>query len=91
MFASALKASRLERWTDVAGIYSADPRVDRNAVQYRELVLEDVLERNHAGQMGMHRKALNPIIRAGIPVHVRSIDLPEDPGTRILPRRQIAA
>ncbi len=86
LIAASINALRLERWTDVDGVYTNDPRLDAQAVRYEEIVLEDALAWNRAGKLGMHRKALDPLMRAKIPVFVRSIDQPDWPGTVIRPK-----
>ena len=85
LFASALSASALERWTDVDGLYTDDPRRNEHAERLGEIVLEKAWAWNHAGRLGMHRKALDPLVAAGIPVYVRSTYNPDAPGTAILP------
>ena len=85
LFASALSASALERWTDVDGLYTDDPRRNEHAERLAEIVLEEAWAWNHAGRLGMHRKALDPLVAAGIPVYVRSTSDPDAPGTAILP------
>ncbi len=88
LIAASLEALRLERWTDVDGIYSNDPRLDQNAVRFEEIVLEEAIASNRAGKLGMHRKALDPLLAAKIPVFVRSIDHVDWPGTVIRPKCQ---
>jgi aspartate kinase len=85
LLAAALRASVLERWTDVDGLYTDDPSKNRQARRLRRICLEDAWAWNHAGRLGMHRKALDPLVKAEIPVHVRSTAAPEGPGTWILP------
>lgn len=85
LFAAALGASALERWTDVDGLYTDDPRRNEHAERLDEIILEEAWAWNHAGRLGMHRKALDPLVAAGIPVYVRSTAYPEAPGTAILP------
>ncbi|SHK96652.1 aspartate kinase [Rhodothermus profundi] len=85
LLAAMLGAEVLERWTDVDGLYTADPRKNPEARRYQTLVLEEAWAWNHAGKLGMHRKALDPLVAAGIPVHVRSTLAPEQPGTWLLP------
>lgn len=85
LLASALQAERLERWTDVDGIYTDDPRKNRRAKRLACIVLEEAWAWNHAGRLGMHRKALDPLVEAQVPVQVRSTEAPERPGTLILP------
>lgn len=86
LVAASLNALRLERWTDVDGVYTNDPRLDDKAVRYEEIVLEDAVAWNRAGKLGMHRKALDPLVKAKVPVFVRSIDQPDWPGTVIRPK-----
>lgn len=85
LLASALHASVLERWTDVDGIYTDDPKKNPNAKRYAAIVLEEAWAWNQAGKLGMHKKALDPLVVAGVPVHVRSTANPDHPGTLILP------
>jgi aspartate kinase len=85
LLACALKAEALERWTDVDGLYTWDPRKRCGARRLATIVLSDAVAWNHAGRLGMHRRALDPIVAASIPVYVRSTFLPERPGTVILP------
>jgi len=85
LLAAALQAAVLERWTDTNGIYTADPRLHPDAKRIATIVLREAAAWNHAGRIGMHRKALDPLVTAGIPVHVRSTREPSKPGTQILP------
>ena len=86
LLAAGLNALKLERWTDVDGVYTSDPRHDTEARRLDCIVMEDALSWNHAGKMGLHRKALDPLIKARVPMYVRSIDCPEELGTAIVPR-----
>ena len=76
LFAAALGAAALERWTDVDGLYTDDPRRNEHAERLSEIVLEEAWAWNHAGRLGMHRQALDPLVAAGIPVYVRSTSCP---------------
>ncbi|MEX1055808.1 MAG: aspartate kinase, partial [Rhodothermales bacterium] len=88
LLACALEAEALERWTDVDGLYTWDPRKRCGARQLATIVLSEAVAWNRAGRLGMHRKALDPIVAASIPVYVRSTFLPEHPGTVILPQAE---
>jgi aspartate kinase len=87
LIATALRAERLERWTDIDGVYTSDPKVDPTAHKLERIVMADALAWNRTGKMGIHKKTLEPLLEASIPMYVRSIDTPEVPGTAILPRR----
>ena len=91
LIATALRAERLERWTDVDGVYTSDPNLDPTARKLQRIVMADALAWNRTGKMGIHKKTLEPLLEASIPMFVRSIDAPDDPGTAILPRRHCLA
>ena len=90
ILAAGVQAQKLERWTDVDGVYTSDPREDPTAKKLEYIVMEEALSWNKAGKMGLHRKALDPLITARIPLFVRSIDMPDKPGTEVRPRYQQA-
>lgn len=85
LLAAALDAAVLERWTDVPGLYADDPARNPEAQRLTRICLEEAWAWNHAGRLGMHRKALDPLVAAEIPVHVRATATPDEPGTWILP------
>jgi aspartate kinase len=85
LLASAMRAAVLERWTDIDGVYTEDPRTNKNAKRLACIILEEAWAWNHAGKLGMHRKALDPLVEAGIPVSVRCTETPDLPGTLIVP------
>ncbi len=84
LFASILGARELVRWTDVDGLYTADPRTHADARRLEQIDLEQAAALNEAGRLGMHPKALRPLLEAGIPARIRCIDHPQQPGTRIV-------
>ena len=86
LFAAALQAEVLERWTDVDGVYERDPRQDKEAQRFAYLSLEEACRWNEEGLLGMHPRMFRPLLEAGIPVHIRCTRLPEAPGTVILPQ-----
>lgn len=91
LFAAILEAHTLERWTDVDGLYTDDPRTNDEAERIDEIVLEEASALNEKGQLGMHPKALRPLVGRSVVVHIRSTQAPEQPGTRLIPRSRLAA
>lgn len=85
LLASALRADAMERWTDVDGLYTDDPRKNKNAKRLSRIVLKEAVAWNRAGRLGMHRKALDPLVAANVPVFIRSTAQSDEPGTVILP------
>ena len=86
LVAEALSARKLDRWTDVDGIHTANPRLDSSARRFTFLLAEDASTWNAAKALGMHEQAFDPVVRGCIPVHVRSTLHPHSDGTLILPR-----
>ncbi len=87
LLAEAVGATKLDRWTDVDGLHTADPRRFEGTGRFLYLLLEDASTWNETSRLGMHPQAFEPVRRAGIPVHVRSTRHPQGDGTLILPRR----
>ena len=82
-FAAKLQASELEIWTDVPGLFSADPRLTEGARHLRALSYEEAQEIATMGGKVLHPGSIGPARRANIPVAVRSTLRPDWPGTRI--------
>jgi len=85
IIARALDAERLERWTDVDGLYTRDPATHDNARRLDELDFDQARTWTKAGRLGMHPRTLEPLASANIPVHVRCTHRPDAAGTRIVP------
>ncbi len=85
LLGAALDADLVERYTDVDGIYTADPRTDPSARRLHQLLLTDALRANRAGRLGMHARTLDPLLDAGVPLRVRSTCRPEALGTLLIP------
>ena len=83
LLAEALGASRVEIWTDVDGVASADPREVPGTRTLEVLDWRSAADLAAAGARVLCPGCLAPAQRAGIPIHVRSIDRPADRGTRI--------
>jgi aspartate kinase len=87
--AVCLDAARLEIWTDVDGILSADPRaVTRGVRTWETIELPVVAEMAHSGAKVLHPKTITAAVKSDIPVIVRNTFRPEGAGTTIVPRGQ---
>lgn len=80
---AAAGAERVEIWTDVDGVMSADPRRDPAATLLPRLGYEEAFALAAAGAKVLHPKAVEPARVAGIPIRVRNTFAPEGPGTFI--------
>jgi aspartokinase/homoserine dehydrogenase 1 len=81
--AAALGADLLEIWTDVAGLYSADPSLVPEAFPLPEASFEEAMELSFFGAKVLHPKTIPPVRERGIPVRVCSSFDPLHPGTVI--------
>ena len=80
---AALDAERIEIWTDVPGVMTADPRRVEDALPIPRLNYEEMLELSHFGAKVVYPPTVTPARRRGIPLLVRNTLDPEHPGTLI--------
>jgi aspartate kinase len=80
--AAALKAERCEIYTDVDGVYSADPRLVEGARRIPVISPEEMAEMSWRGAKVMHPRAVELGTLYGVEIHVRS-SYSEGPGTVI--------
>lgn len=82
--AAALGADVCEIYTDVDGIYTADPRVVGAAKKIDEISSEEMLEMAASGSKILHLRCVEYARRFGVPLHVRS-SFSTNEGTWVLP------
>ncbi|MGI9221439.1 MAG: bifunctional aspartate kinase/diaminopimelate decarboxylase [Woeseiaceae bacterium] len=80
-FAARLEASRLEIWTDVPGMFTADPRKVPSARLLVALHYDEAQELASAGSSVLHPRCLSPLRHSGIPLYVRCTTSPHIGGT----------
>ncbi len=83
LFASFLNASVVQNWTDIDGIYSADPSTVYSAIKIENM---NYIEANELASFGMgllHPKTILPLKKSNIPLLIRSINHPSKKGTTI--------
>jgi len=84
--AARLGAGLLEIWTDVPGIFSADPRVVPEARLLRRLSYSEAQELASMGAKVLHPPSIQPARRHAIPVFIKDTNRPAEPGTQITSR-----
>lgn len=82
-FAAKLQAERLEIWTDVPGLFSADPRAVPAARLLQRVDYDEAQEIASSGGKVLHPRCIEPVRRLGIPLHVRYTADPVSPRTVI--------
>jgi aspartate kinase len=80
--AAALNADVCEIYTDVDGVYTADPRIVPDANQIRLITYEEMLELAACGAKVLHLRSVEYARRSAIPIHVRS-SYSQRPGTLV--------
>ncbi|CAI8598024.1 unnamed protein product [Vicia faba] len=79
----SLNPSKVTIWTDVDGVYSADPRKVSDAVILKTLSYREASEMSYFGANVLHPRTISPVIRYGIPVIIRNIFNTSAPGTKV--------
>ncbi|SDK30463.1 aspartate kinase [Actinopolyspora mzabensis] len=78
--AAAMRADVCEIYTDVDGVYTADPRIAGDAEHLDRVTYEEMLELAATGAKVLHLRAVEYARRYGVPLHVRS-SYSANPGT----------
>ncbi|MDG6895839.1 lysine-sensitive aspartokinase 3 [Volucribacter amazonae] len=81
LLAEVLKAKDVLIWTDVAGIYTTDPRITSAAKRIETISFAEAAEMATFGAKVLHPATLLPAVRSNIPVYVGSSKAPEQGGT----------
>jgi len=86
--AAALEAEVCEIYTDVDGVFTADPRVVASARKVDRISFEEMLELAAAGAKVLHSRSVEYARRNGVPVHVRS-SFHDGPGTWVVKEEEM--
>lgn len=74
---------RLEIWTDVTGMMTANPRIVPPARTISNISYRAALELSHFGAKVIYPPTIQPVVSEGIPIYVRNTFCPDAPGTLI--------
>ena len=86
---AALAVDEVWIWTDVDGIMTSDPKIVPSAKMMPKLSFQEATEMTIFGAKAMHPRALEPAIEEKIPVRIRNVFNPENPGTLIVKEQKI--
>jgi aspartate kinase len=89
LLGAVLDVERVEIWTDVNGLMTADPRIVPSARTLRAASYEEAAELATFGAKVLHPATAQPLVRSGIPIVVLNSIRPEDPGTTIEPSAEL--
>tara|TARA_B100000767_G_scaffold275429_1_gene312327 strand:- start:57 stop:2495 length:2439 start_codon:yes stop_codon:yes gene_type:complete len=83
IYAAALGAKELQIWTDVSGMFTANPRVVKQASPISEISYEEAMELSHFGAKVLYPPTIQPSLRKKIPIRIKNTFDPENLGTLI--------
>ena len=83
IYAAALGAKELQIWTDVSGMFTANPRVVKQASPISEISYEEAMELSHFGAKVLYPPTIQPSLRKEIPIRIKNTFDPENLGTLI--------
>jgi len=83
LLAGRLGAKRVEIWTDVNGLFSADPRLIPSARLLKTLDYDEALEMAASGAKVVHSRCIRAAADVSVPIEIRDLAHPDGGGTRI--------
>ncbi len=83
IIASALDASDLEIWTDVNGMFTANPKIVKQAQPIDSISYQEAMELSHFGAKVLYPPTIQPVLRKNIPIHIKNTFEPQAQGTYI--------
>lgn len=87
ILASALDADEYENWTDVDGIFSANPIIVTTPEQIPALTYKEMRELSYMGFNVLHEEAIKPLLHKKIPIRLRNTNNLKNEGTLIVSER----
>ena len=83
LIAAATQSEVLEIWSDVSGMFTANPKIVAQAKPIEKLSYYEAMELSHFGAKVIYPPTLQPIIEKKIPILIKNTFAPEDRGTLI--------
>ncbi|WP_404340942.1 bifunctional aspartate kinase/homoserine dehydrogenase I [Pseudoalteromonas mariniglutinosa] len=81
--AACLEADVCQIWTDVDGVYNADPRYIKKASKVDFLSYKEAMELSYFGAKVLHPKTILPCAKAGVPCEIKNTHNPNAEGSLI--------
>ena len=83
IIAGAINAEVLEIWTDVSGMFTANPKLVKQAVPIPHISYEEAMELSHFGAKVLYPPTIQPVYSKGISIVIKNTFEPEAEGTLI--------
>ena len=81
--AGALNSSQLEIWTDVNGMFTANPKIVKQAQPIEVISYQEAMELSHFGAKVLYPPTIQPVLKKNIPILIKNTFEPEAGGTLI--------
>lgn len=81
--AAALPTTQLEIWTDVNGMYTANPKIVKQAQPIETISYQEAMELSHFGAKVLYPPTIQPVLKRNIPILIKNTFEPEAAGTYI--------
>ena len=83
IMASITNASNLDIWTDVSGIYTANPDHVKQSFPIGQITYKEAMELSHFGAKVLYPPTVKPVMSKNIPVNIKNTFDPKAKGTKI--------
>lgn len=83
IIANGIKAESLEIWTDVNGMFTANPKIVKQAQAIENISYQEAMELSHFGAKVLYPPTIQPVLKANIPIWIKNTFEPEATGTLI--------
>ncbi|MEO0528657.1 MAG: bifunctional aspartate kinase/homoserine dehydrogenase I, partial [Bacteroidota bacterium] len=83
IIAGSVDAETLEIWTDVSGMYTANPKIVKQAKALKHISYEEAMELSHFGAKVLYPPTIQPVLTKGISIVIKNTFEPNEPGTLI--------
>jgi aspartokinase/homoserine dehydrogenase 1 len=81
--AAALNVDKLEIWTDVNGMFTANPKIVKQAFSIKKMTYQEAMEMSHFGAKVLYPPSIQPVLRKEIPILIKNTFKPKAKGTLI--------
>ncbi len=83
LYAAALDTEIFEIWTDVSGMYTANPKLVKQAKPIAHISYEEAMELSHFGAKVLYPPTIQPVLAKGIAIRIKNTFSPDEHGTLI--------
>jgi len=83
IIAAAVSAEELQIWTDVSGMFTANPKMVKQAKPIKSISYQEAMELSHFGAKVLYPPTIAPVMLKNIPIYIKNTSKPDDIGTLI--------